>query len=134
MAATGKVKIHNVELDDNLHLLGFETSPLLNYSIRQTLGGNQIIQTHPRTSVASLRLIARHDGHSRMGQFCTKHLDSLRSLAVVGLSYSLTHPAVTALGRPVNVIILDFDINQSDEHEPPGPNKKWHGEIILQEV
>jgi len=134
MAVTGAIQVGTVELDDNLHLMGFETNPPINYSVRYTLGGNKIVQTHPRTSGAELRLIARHDGSSRMGQFCSSHLDSLRALAETGNTYALTHPAVTALGRTVNVKITMFNVEQSDEREPPGPNKKWHGEILLEEI
>ena len=129
MAVTGLVSIQSVNLDDDLHLFGEHTNPPINYSIKTTLGGNQVVLTHPRTVGASLRLVARNDGSSRMGQFCSSHLDSLRALAETGGTYVLTHR-----GSTKNVMILEFNVEQSEEREPPGPNKKWHGEIILQEV
>ena len=123
------ITLGGVTLDSNLHLIGLETNPFINYSVRETLGGNNVIQTHTRTANARLSLVARHDGGSRMGTFCSSHLASIKALAATGGTYSLVHPATTT-----NVKILEFNVEQSDERETPGPNKTWHGEIILQEV
>jgi hypothetical protein len=133
MSVTGIVSINAVSLDDDLHLLGLETNPPISYSIKQTLGGNQVVQTHARTMGASLRLVARHDGSSSMGQFCSSHLDSLRTIAAAGTAVAIIHPAIDVADN-VTVFVLEFNVEQSDEREPPGANKKWHGEIILQET
>jgi len=133
MAVTGVIQIDGNWLDDNLHLFGFETSHPINYSVRYTLGGNKVIQTHPRSSGASLRLVARNDGSSRMGQFCSSHLDVLRAVAAAGAAVPIVHPAIDPVDN-VQVYVLVFNVEQSDEREPPGPNKKWHGEILLEEI
>ena len=123
------ITLGGVTLNDNLHLIGLENNPDINYSARETLGGNLAIQVHPRSVGARLSLVARHDGSSMMGTFCSSHLDSLKALSALGAAVELVHPAKTT-----NVYIFEFNVEQSDERETPGPNKKWHGEIILQEV
>lgn len=133
MAVTGIVQVDGNWLDDNLHLTGLENNPDINYSTRTTLGGNLVVQTHPRNVGATIKLIARHDGSSRMGQFCSSHLDALKAVSALGVAVPIVHPAIDVADN-VQVYVFEIKVEQSDEREPPGPNKKWHGEIILQEV
>ncbi len=120
-----------VTLSDNLHLIGFESSPPVAYSVRETLGGTTIVQMNLASETASLRLVARNDGISRMGCFTQLQLESLRAQAVLGQPVTLDH---TPTGKNIQVAILEFNVEQSDERETPGDTKMFHGEILLQEV
>lgn len=109
--------------------MGFETNGDVSYSVRELLGGPGVIQIEPRSVPASLRLIARNDGSSRMGRFCSYQIDALKLISGLGRTVPLVHPRGS-----YNVFILEFPVQQSDEREMSDPNKKWHGEIILQYV
>lgn len=120
-----------VTLSDNLHLVGLESNPPIAYSVRETIGGTKIIQMNLASETAALRLVARNDGASRMGCFTKQQLDDLRASAILGLPVTLDH---TPSGKNIQVAILEFNVEQSDERVAPGPNKLYHGEILLQEV
>lgn len=118
-----------IDLDSNLQLIGFETNPDIAYSVRELLGGGAVIQTDQRAVGASLGLLALDDGTIQMGKFCSHQIDSLKTVAAAGQPVVLVHPHGTH-----TVYILEFDVVQSDRREPPGPNKRFHGTILLQEV
>lgn len=123
------ITLAGYKLNDNLHLIGLETNPDLSYSVRELLGGPAAIQIDSRDVGASLALTARDDGTSRMGEFCKSQIDALKTVAKLLQPVELVHPNGT-----YTVYILRFNVKQSDEKEIPGPNKKFHGEILLQEV
>lgn len=118
-----------IPLDDNLHLMGFETNADVSYSVRELLGGPGVVQVEQRSVGAMLRLIARHDGSSRMGKYCSHQIDALKVISATGVPQILEHPRGN-----YTVFILEFNVDQSDEREAPGPDKKFHGEIILYNV
>lgn len=126
---TGAISLGGIQLDDNLILTGLETNPDIAFSVRDLLGGPNVIQIDSRDAGASLNLTAIHDGTRRQGQFCKHQIDSLKVLSKAGSPVELVHPAGT-----FSVYILLFDINETDEREAPQPNKKFNGSIILQEV
>ena len=123
------ITLAGIPLDPNLHLMGFETNGDVSYSVRELLGGPGVIQIEPRSVPAALRLIARNDGSSRMGRYCSYQIDALKIIAGLGKVVPLVHPRGS-----YNVFILEFPLQQSDEREAPDPNKKWHGDILLQYV
>lgn len=123
------ITLGGVELNPNLHLVGLENNLDLSFSIRETIGGSAVIQTEPRNVGATLQLVARYDKSSKMGNFCSHQIDSLKALAATRITYVLDHPAGV-----FNVKILTFNLTQTDERQTPGPNKSWHGEITLQEI
>lgn len=117
-----------VDLNPNLYLRGVEDRPPVYSSVRPLLGGNNNIQIIPNLSGTTLELVAT-PGDPRIGQYCQHQLDALAVIAEIGNVVTLVHPRKTA-----QVYILGFDTEQLEVREPSGPNKKFSGSIILQEI
>lgn len=123
------VQLGGIDLNNSLRLEGVEESPPINYSVRELLGGNSVIQTDERTAGALLRLTAI-GGSVRVGKFCEQQLDSIRTIAAVGNQVSLVHPR-----KSCQVFILGIEnVQEAEPREPFGPTKEYSASIILQEV
>lgn len=106
-----------------------ETNEDLAYSVRDLLGGPAVIQTDTRDTGARLGLVAVNEKTRKMAEYCQSEIEALKAHAKAKLPVTLVHPYGT-----ITVYILEFEVVQSDEKETPGPNKKFHGTIYLQEV
>lgn len=118
-----------VELDANLQLVGLETNADIAFSVRDLLGGPSVVQMDKRDSGAELKLRAINTGSRRMGYYCSWQIDLLKVICAAGKPVPLVH----IQGNYI-VYILSFDVIQSDEKVVPGPNKKFHGDINIQEI
>ena len=118
-----------VTLSSHLHLIGGESKPPLAYSTRETLGGTLVVQRDPAVFNRQWELVAKNDGAYRMGCYTKAQLDSLRTVAEIMDPVVLDHPDGT-----YNVIILEFNVEPSEDRELPSSTKTYHGSILLQEV
>lgn len=123
------IELAGVTLNKDLHLVGLFSNPTVSYSVRELLGGTSVIQTEPRQVGARLSLVATYSTSEKMGEFDQRDIEALQAISSIGDKVTLTY-----YGSSYEVYILEFNTQQSDDREPLGPCKKYHGEIILQEA
>lgn len=127
---TGLVSLAGVDLDDNLQLAGPAQSQPIAYSVRDLLGGNQVVQIDQKGTGTELVLNAIYEGTKRQGQWCQYQIDLLKTASTTGLPQTLNYH-----GETHQVYILDFSaLVETNERELPDPYKKFHGPILLQKT
>ena len=125
------VSLAGIDLNPNLYLEDVDDDPLVFNSVRNLLGGNNVVQIQPKISGPLMRLTA-FGPNPRIGWFCQNQFDSFRTLARAGNAVTLVHDRVGTI--QVQILAIE-DVDQLDTNIPQSnPNKRFSGSIILQEV
>lgn len=122
------VTLAGISLNPNLILNDRINRNAIMYSITRNLDGSQTVLTSP-TSDSSIINLTALDMSVKQGWYCTEQIELLRDIAALGASVELIYN-----GELINVVILEFDLEEWYSWEPPGPYKRWSGNIKLLEV
>ena len=117
-----------ITLNKSLSLYGLNENPDVAYNVTQLLGGNTHVQIDSIVSSPLLELTAT-DGTMKQGWFCQSQIDQLKAIAAQAQPVALIHEEGT-----FQVLILEFDLDEWHVFEPPNPNKRFSGHILLQVV